>query len=453
MTSKLRKNDPKAQGVVCSTNAPADPRHPPNRSVLLQCISNKPSINNRRCFTTVDAHGFANLHRHPNTARRNLYIDRDYNRAAISSISCYFKNGGHKFLVGHDERVLELDGAGERWRRGNTLGDRDSQETGAFLIPYLVFVVTCGVPLFLLETAMGQYTQEGGITCWHWHCRVGFCPLAEGAECWLSLEVLRRLGGMYVFQLFDYYACNGACVLFLSVFESLAMGWIFGAEKMFDIVEDMTKSRPNYIFMLCWKYLTPLISLCLEQRDGSLERHLEDYLNLAHLTTFPDDCLCSFLIAGLNTSTRAQLSDDKDRQHEPTSGHVSDSAATFEPAPSGATKLNNTTEPELHVSDQVCKPAATSITEGVLVDIQVMEVSFIYSIVEYQPLTFNHWYVYPDWAYAQGWLLALSSILLVPGWALSQMFVGKGSLKQQQVEIQENTFTAEMEDLVRSNTN
>jgi len=35
-------------------------------------------------------------------------------------------------------------------------------------------------------------------------------------------------GGMYVFQLFDYYACNGACVLFLSVFESLAMGWIFG---------------------------------------------------------------------------------------------------------------------------------------------------------------------------------------------------------------------------------
>ncbi|ROI83706.1 hypothetical protein DPX16_14648 [Anabarilius grahami] len=78
MTSKLRENDPKAQGVVCSTNAPADPRHPPNQSALLRCISNKPSINNRGCFNTVDAHGFANLHRHPNTARRNLYIDGDY---------------------------------------------------------------------------------------------------------------------------------------------------------------------------------------------------------------------------------------------------------------------------------------------------------------------------------------------------------------------------------------
>lgn len=31
---------------------------------------------------------------------------------------------------------------------------------------------------------------------------------------------------MYVFQLFDYYACNGTRLLFFSVFE--AMEWIFG---------------------------------------------------------------------------------------------------------------------------------------------------------------------------------------------------------------------------------
>ncbi|MEQ2197348.1 hypothetical protein XENOCAPTIV_028064 [Xenoophorus captivus] len=46
---------------------------------------------------------------------------------------------------------------------------------GAFLVPYLVFVVTCGVPLFLLETTIGQYSQEGGVTCWR-----KLCPLAEG---------------------------------------------------------------------------------------------------------------------------------------------------------------------------------------------------------------------------------------------------------------------------------
>lgn len=33
---------------------------------------------------------------------------------------------------------------------------------------------------------------------------------------------------MYVFQLLDHYACNGACILFLCIFESLALGWLFG---------------------------------------------------------------------------------------------------------------------------------------------------------------------------------------------------------------------------------
>ncbi|ROL41397.1 Zinc finger protein ZFPM2 [Anabarilius grahami] len=42
------------------------------KRLLLQCISNKPSINNGGRFATTDAHGFANLHRHPNAARREL---------------------------------------------------------------------------------------------------------------------------------------------------------------------------------------------------------------------------------------------------------------------------------------------------------------------------------------------------------------------------------------------
>uniref|UniRef100_A0A9J8B6P7 Transporter n=2 Tax=Cyprinus carpio TaxID=7962 RepID=A0A9J8B6P7_CYPCA len=141
--------------------------------------------------------------------------------------------------------------------------------------------------------------------------------------CFFGQLIMITEWGMYIFQLFDNYACNGACILFLSVFESLAMGWIFGAERLFDIIEDMTKSRPNYIFMLCWKYLTPLVSL----------------------------------------------------------------------------------------------------------------VSFVYSVVETKPLTFNRWYVYPDWAHALGWLLALSSILLVPGWALGRMCSGKGTLKQVRMKI------------------
>lgn len=47
--------------------------------------------------------------------------------------------------------------------------------SGAFLIPYLIFLFTCGVPVFFLETALGQYTSQGGITCWR-----KISPLFEG---------------------------------------------------------------------------------------------------------------------------------------------------------------------------------------------------------------------------------------------------------------------------------
>ncbi|KAI2651125.1 Gag-Pol polyprotein [Labeo rohita] len=50
---------------------------------------------------------------------------------------------------------------------------------------------------------------------------------------------------------------------------------------------------------------------CLEQGNRSLEEH--KFLGLTHRTTFPDDCLSTFLHAGLNSITRAQLSGEGPR--------------------------------------------------------------------------------------------------------------------------------------------
>lgn len=52
---------------------------------------------------------------------------------------------------------------------------------GAFFVPYVIFFVCCGIPVFFLETALGQFTSEGGITCWR-----KICPLFEGEKTLLS---------------------------------------------------------------------------------------------------------------------------------------------------------------------------------------------------------------------------------------------------------------------------
>ncbi|KAJ8257281.1 hypothetical protein GJAV_G00183920 [Gymnothorax javanicus] len=46
---------------------------------------------------------------------------------------------------------------------------------GAFLVPYFLFLSTCGIPLYIMETSMGQYTSQGSITCWQ-----KICPIFGG---------------------------------------------------------------------------------------------------------------------------------------------------------------------------------------------------------------------------------------------------------------------------------
>ncbi|XP_036721873.1 sodium- and chloride-dependent GABA transporter 2 isoform X2 [Balaenoptera musculus] len=66
-------------------------------------------------------------------------------------------------------------------------------------------------------------------------------------------------GGMYVFQLFDYYAASGMCLLFVAIFESLCVAWAYGAGRFYDNIEDMIGYRPWPLIKYCWLFLTPAV--------------------------------------------------------------------------------------------------------------------------------------------------------------------------------------------------
>ncbi|XP_024588938.1 sodium- and chloride-dependent GABA transporter 2 isoform X1 [Neophocaena asiaeorientalis asiaeorientalis] len=71
--------------------------------------------------------------------------------------------------------------------------------------------------------------------------------------------VMLTEGGMYVFQLFDYYAASGMCLLFVAIFESLCVAWAYGAGRFYDNIEDMIGYRPWPLIKYCWLFLTPAV--------------------------------------------------------------------------------------------------------------------------------------------------------------------------------------------------
>ncbi|XP_042907989.1 sodium- and chloride-dependent GABA transporter 2 [Parasteatoda tepidariorum] len=125
-------------------------------------------------------------------------------------------------------------------------------------------------------------------------------------------------GGMYLFQLMDFYSASGISLLFVVFFQTVAISWIYGTERLSKNINTMIGFHPGTFLKTGWKILIPL---------G---------------------------------------------------------------------------------------------TVGI----------FFFSIVDYSPLVYAQVYRYPWWGEMMGWLIALSSMIWIPGYIIYYIYTAQGTLKQ-----------------------
>ncbi|XP_046448540.1 sodium- and chloride-dependent GABA transporter 1-like [Daphnia pulex] len=76
----------------------------------------------------------------------------------------------------------------------------------------------------------------------------------------LSLPMITE-GGVYLFQIMDYYSASGMSMLFLVFFQTISINWIFGGNKFCEAVEQMLGQKPSRFLYICWVFLAPAVML------------------------------------------------------------------------------------------------------------------------------------------------------------------------------------------------
>ncbi|XP_067270430.1 sodium- and chloride-dependent creatine transporter 1 isoform X2 [Pseudorasbora parva] len=83
-------------------------------------------------------------------------------------------------------------------------------------------------------------------------------------------------GGMYVFQLFDYYSASGMTLLWQAFWECVVVAWVYGADRFMDDIARMIGYRPFPWMKWCWSFITPCVCM------GIFLFHLLNYKPLTY---------------------------------------------------------------------------------------------------------------------------------------------------------------------------
>ncbi|XP_034447726.1 sodium- and chloride-dependent creatine transporter 1 isoform X1 [Hippoglossus hippoglossus] len=98
--------------------------------------------------------------------------------------------------------------------------------------------------------------------------------------CFLIDMSMVTEGGMYVFQLFDYYSASGITLLWQAFWECVVIAWVYGADRFMDDVARMIGYQPLPYMKWCWSYITPVVCV------GVFLFHVVNYKPLTYNTSY-----------------------------------------------------------------------------------------------------------------------------------------------------------------------
>ena len=64
-----------------------------------------------------------------------------------------------------------------------------------------------------------------------------------------------------MFQLFDWYSATGLVLFWFCFWECVAFSWGYGADFIYEHIEDMVGYKINVYLKFCWKFVTPGVIL------------------------------------------------------------------------------------------------------------------------------------------------------------------------------------------------
>ncbi|XP_076449899.1 sodium- and chloride-dependent glycine transporter 2-like [Babylonia areolata] len=120
---------------------------------------------------------------------------------------------------------------------------------------FFLMLIAVGVDTqFAMVEVMCSSVLESFPKFWH-RRRALLTGLICGTFFLLGLPLTMN-GGIYVFQLFDWYSTSFGLPL-IGVMECVVLGWIYGTDRLADDVFTMMGRRPPAFMTICWKFITP----------------------------------------------------------------------------------------------------------------------------------------------------------------------------------------------------